>query len=217
MAGAYTVKQGDHIAGLAARFGFTDYLVIWNHPNNADLKKKRVNPNVLYPGDSVYIPDRNPGECSRPTDNQHKFVLKRKPLKLRLTLRDQYERPIANAPCVLMVDSESHNLTSDADGKLELEIPPTASDTRLVIQDTEETPYGGMSIPIKIGHLDPVEEVTGQQARLNSLGYFHGEIDGQAGPDFEIAVEEFQCEHKLTVDGICGPQTQAKLKEVHGC
>src|SRR5207302_11207333 len=100
MAGSYTVKQGDHVPGIAWRFGFSDYLVIWNHPNNAELKKKRQNPNVLYPGDSLYIPDRKEGEYSRPTDQKHQFVVKRKPLKLHLTLRDQYETPIANAACV---------------------------------------------------------------------------------------------------------------------
>ena len=31
------------------------------------------------------------------------------------------------------------------------------------------------------------------------------------------AVEEFQCDHGLTVDGKCGSLTQAKLKKVHGC
>jgi len=33
---------------------------------------------------------------------------------------------------------------------------------------------------------------------------------------FLSAVEEFQCDNGLTVDGDCGPNTQAKLKEVHG-
>jgi peptidoglycan hydrolase-like protein with peptidoglycan-binding domain len=59
--------------------------------------------------------------------------------------------------------------------------------------------------------------VAGQQARLSNLGYFTGDIDGTDGPEFQMAVEEFQCEQKLTVDGICGPKTQAKLKEVYGC
>ena len=138
MAGYYTVKQGDHLPGIAWRSGFSDYLVIWNHPNNAELKDKRQNPNVLFPGDSLYIPDRSLGEYDRPTDKRHKFLKKGKPLKLRLTLRDQYEEPIANAACVLVVGSQFHQLTSDGDGKLELEIPPSAGESRLVIQDTED-------------------------------------------------------------------------------
>ena len=34
---------------------------------------------------------------------------------------------------------------------------------------------------------------------------------------FLSAIEEFQCDHGLVVDGKCGPATQAKLKQVHGC
>jgi hypothetical protein len=30
-------------------------------------------------------------------------------------------------------------------------------------------------------------------------------------------VEEFQCDNSLTVNGICGPNTQAGLKQVYGC
>jgi peptidoglycan hydrolase-like protein with peptidoglycan-binding domain len=78
-------------------------------------------------------------------------------------------------------------------------------------------PDDGVQIPIKIGDLDPEKKVSGQQARLKNLGYFRGDVDGQDSDDFESAVEEFQCDHSLKVDGICGPKTQAKLKEVHGC
>jgi len=217
MGGYYTVKQGDYVPGIAWRSGFSDFLTIWNHPNNTELKNQRQNPNVLLPGDSLYIPELQQGMYSRPTDKTHKFVTNRKPLELCLFLRDQYEKPIANAPCTLTVDSQSYQLTSDGNGKLELLIPPSAGESRLVIQDTEQTPYGNTVIPIKIGYLDPVDEVSGQRARLTNLGYFVGDIDGTGGPEFETAVEEFQCEHSLTVDGICGPQTQAKLKQVHGC
>src|SRR5262249_379486 len=104
----YTVKQGDHAAGIAHRFAFSPYLTIWDHPNNAELKNKRQNPNVLFPGDALYIPDREDREEQCATDKRHTFVLKRKPLKLHLKLRDHYEKPIANARCVLVVDGDSH-------------------------------------------------------------------------------------------------------------
>lgn len=218
MAGYHIVSQGEHVASIADSYGFADYLTIWNHANNATLKSKRQNPNVLYPGDRLFIPDRTPGEYSRATDQRHRFKVKGKPLKLRLTLQDHYEKPIANTACVLTIDTESHQLTTDGNGKIELTIPPSASQSALLIQgDGEETPYAGVTIPIKIGHLDPVEEISGQQGRLSSLGYFWGVIDGEDSPDFRSAVEEFQCENGLTVDGVCGPNTQAKLKQVYGC
>src|SRR5580698_10525622 len=99
MAGNYTVVQGDHMSSIAKAFGFSDYTTIWNDPNNADLKAQRVNRNVLYPGDSVYIPDKVPAEYPRPTDAKHQFVKNVPQLQLILILEDMYEKPIANAAC----------------------------------------------------------------------------------------------------------------------
>jgi N-acetylmuramoyl-L-alanine amidase len=55
----YTVKQGEHLSRLAKQFGFSDYSTIWDHPENAELKRKRNNPNVLYPGDTCSFPREN--------------------------------------------------------------------------------------------------------------------------------------------------------------
>lgn len=52
----YVVTKGDDLTGIAHRFGFSDYNVIWNDPQNADLKAKRVNPSVLFPATSSSSP-----------------------------------------------------------------------------------------------------------------------------------------------------------------
>ena len=44
-----------------------------------------------------------------------------------------------------------------------------------------------------------------------------GDVGSTDADALESAVEEFQCDNNLTVDGICGPVTQAKLKQVAGC
>lgn len=210
------MSQGEHVSCIAESYGFRDFQTIWNHPNNAELRGKR-NPNVLFPGDILFIPELTPREEDRPTTQIHKFVVKRRPLKIRITLENQYGDTISTAPCLLTLDSDSTTLTSDGQGKLELTIPAGVKDSALMIQDAEQTSYANVEIPLKIGHLDPVTEVTGQQARLKCLGYFTGTVNGETEEEFQSAVEEFQCEHDLLVDGICGPQTQAKLKLVHGC
>jgi hypothetical protein len=214
MSGYYKVVQGDHLSSIAKAFGFSDYLTIWNDPNNAALQAQRVNPNVLYPGDSLFIPDKVPTQYPRPTDQKHQFVKNVPQLQLCLILEDIYEKPIANAACALQIGGTSSNVTTDGTGKLQQDIPPDTHSGTLVIQDPQ-TPFQGISIPIKIGNLDPVDEVSGQVARLNNLGYFPG--DGTDATALESAIEEFQCDNSLTVDGICGPQTQASLKQVHGC
>jgi hypothetical protein len=216
MAGNYTVRQGDYLSKMAKAFGFSDYHTIWDHPNNAALKQKRQNPNVLFPGDSLFIPDRQLREESCSTDQKHRFKTKSAVLKLRLTLEDLYEKPIANASCILTLGSNSINVTTDGNGKIEQDIQPAVHDAILVIQDAQ-TPLNNTQIAIKIGDLDPVNEISGQIARLNNLGYFAGDVNQLDQTAFESAVEEFQCDQGLTVDGIYGPKTQAQLKQVHGC
>ena len=212
----YSVKQGDHLSKIAKDNGFTDYTVIWDHPNNADLKKQRQNPNVLLPGDQLFIPDMEQKQEFGSTDKKHTFTVDKKTLKLRLVLEDIYEKPIAGAQCAWLVDGQTYQLTTDGNGKLEQEIPLDAKEGVLTIRGNQ-TPFANEVIPIKIGHLDPIDEISGQVARLNNLGYSAGKLDGSDTGTFESAVEEFQCDNNLAVDGICGPNTQSKLKQVHGC
>jgi N-acetylmuramoyl-L-alanine amidase len=220
MSSYHIVKQGEHLSGIAKQYGFSDYRTIWLHGENAALKAKRLNPNVIFPDDRLFIPDKTEREEPRPTDALHRFRVEKPPLKLRLVLEDLYERPIANAKCDLVVESDTRRLTTDGRGKLEQDIPADARQASLIVHDPQ-TPADEIAIAIDIGHLDPVEEVSGQKARLNNLGYFAGPFEGVSDEDnnllFRSAVEEFQCDHGLTVDGKCGPGTQARLKQVHGC
>jgi N-acetylmuramoyl-L-alanine amidase len=217
MAGMHTVKQGEYMAFIAAQYGFTNWQTIWDLPQNADLKSQRQNPNVLFPGDQVYVPDPAVKNVAKPTDNTHSFKLKNSTFKLRLVLEDMYEKPIANAKCILSLGATTLNVTTDGNGQIEQDIPPTVQNGVLIIQDASQTPFNNIQIPILVGSLDPIDELTGQQGRLKNLGYFFGDIGSAEDDDFKSAVEEFQCDNYLMVDGICGPDTQAKLKQVYGC
>lgn len=209
MATYHTVEQGEHLSRIAAKYGFANYRTIWDHPQNAELKQKRQNPNVLFPGDRLYIPDKQQKTESRPTEQRHRFQVSVRPVVLRIVVKNVDDQPIANTDCQLQVDGNVYQLTTNGNGQIEQKIPKTAESGKLTILD--------MEVPVQIGHLDPVEEVSGQQVRLNNLGYNAGEVSGTNEEQLRSAIEEFQCDYGLTVDGICGPQTQAKLKEVHGC
>jgi len=212
----YTVKQGDHLAKIAKAHGFSDYRVLWDHPDNSELKKKRKNPNVLYPGDVVNIPDQmETKEVQRNTEKRHSFVKKGKAVVLRLELRHWNNRPMADTPCELEIEGKVISGTTNSKGRVEIEIPPDAENGKLRVKDTAYK-----ELPLKIGHLDPVEEITGQKGRLNNLGYNSGPVDNQETEQFRSAIEEFQCDafkNISQVDGKCGPKTQKKLKESYGC
>jgi hypothetical protein len=222
MSTIHKVVQGEHISGIARQYGYTDYQTIWNHPDNADLKTQRQNPNVLYPGDSVSIPDKAPKQLPKPTDQRHKFTKQDSPLSLQIKLAKSYLGPIANTQCQLSVDTDQYDLTSDGTGLIQHSISKTATKARLVINDTitvkgQKVPWP-TQLDIQIGYLDPVDQVSGQIGRLSNLGYYRLPLDQVDQDELESAIEEFQCEAGLKpVDGICGPATQAKLKQVHGC
>jgi N-acetylmuramoyl-L-alanine amidase len=211
----HTVQQGEHLARIAARYGFTEFQPIWDDPANADLKVKRQNPHVLFPGDIVRVPDKTLREEARATEARHKFRKLGKPLMLRIEVRNPANEPVKRALCHLTIDGKIYPLTTNARGRIEQSIPAPAETGRLALKDLAQ-PLA-FDVEVKIGHLDPVTERSGQQGRLNNLGYDGGLSSEPADPQFKSAVEEFQCDDGLAVDGICGPQTQAKLKEVHGC
>ena len=60
------------------------------------------------------------------------------------------------------------------------------------------------------------QAVTEMQIMLDKLGYDLGSygVDGDFGKCTLAAVKKFQQDHGLTVDGICGPATWAKLEKV---
>ena len=50
------------------------------------------------------------------------------------------------------------------------------------------------------------------QKALQNAGYYVGPIDGKIGPGSRSAIRDFQRDHSLTVDGVCGRRTWDKLK-----
>lgn len=52
------------------------------------------------------------------------------------------------------------------------------------------------------------------QRQLKKLDYYHDSIDGDFGPFTYKAVEAFQKDHHLAVDGIVGPNTRQALNKV---
>src|SRR5438093_5168050 len=159
----YTVQQGDHLSGLAEKFGFLDFHTIWDHARNAKLKSLRINPHVLYPGDQLYIPELHEKTEAIVTTKIHKFRIKRSPLKLRLVLQDYDNLPIANTKCELEIEGEKLPIVSDGDGRIEVDVSKKARTGILRIPELD------IEYPVRIGHLDPVDEGCGRLERLANL------------------------------------------------
>ena len=91
--------------------------------------------------------------------------------------------------------------------QLELSLTPTPlpqmpdSVWAEVVNPAEPTPEP----PLSSGSRgEKVEEL---QKRLQALGYYDGEIDGQFGPGTKAAVVDFQTNNGLDTDGLAGTET----------
>lgn len=207
-AGPYKVVQGDHIASIAADAGFVSWKTIWDDGKNAGIKAKR-NPNVLYPGDMLEIPERQKKEESVPTTEYSTFQLVGDPVQLKIVVLDWAGNPVVDTELDIQLDG-GEKIKTAGDGSV------TKKTLDPLGQKIGKLTVKGFELGLKLGHLDPVEEISGQVWRLNNLGYRAGETTDPNDIAFKSAVEEFQCDNGLTVDGICGPNTQGKLKDVHG-
>ena len=202
----YTVQQNDCLANLAAQFGFS-WKTIWNHPQNAQLKQKRKNPNILLPGDIVFIPEKKLKEESAASQKLHRFKKKREKVMFRLRLLEEGE-PRRNTAYTLLVGDLTFRGTTNGEGKLEHEIP---ADAHSAILTTAEDSYS-----LQLGGLDPVEEVSGAQHRLQNLGFLPAAADGELNESTSAALRDFQQQHGLTVNGELTEATKSKLLEIHG-
>lgn len=207
----HTVSQGDCISSVALETGFFPD-TIWDDPKNAELKEKRGNPNVLHEGDIVVIPDKRIREESKPTGARHRFRRKGVPEILRLVLLDDCGQPRANLAYVLSIDGKLHKGKTNSKGELKHPIPPDARDGRLVVSEGTNQEQ----IPLHLGHLDPVTEITGVQMRLSNLAFDCGPPDGTLNPATLEAIRAFQSQNGLNPTGELDDATRQKIKERHG-
>jgi hypothetical protein len=52
----HVVVSGDTLSGIAATYGCPSWRTIYDHEKNADFRALRPNPDLIYPGDRVFVP-----------------------------------------------------------------------------------------------------------------------------------------------------------------
>ncbi|MBI1977474.1 MAG: peptidoglycan-binding protein [Candidatus Omnitrophica bacterium] len=70
-------------------------------------------------------------------------------------------------------------------------------------------PFTGATYRTPSGFELPAVDI---QKALKAAGYYAGTADGKIGPSSREAIRNFQRDHGLTADGVCGQQTWSKLK-----
>ena len=199
------------MAVIARQYGFSDYQTIWNHPQNSALKRKRKNPNILFAGDVLIIPDKQEKQDPRGTGQHHVFQVRGAKFRYQTIIKDARDKPLANAAYALKIGSQIVNGVTNADGLLQQDLPLEAENAELRLNDL------GLAWTVHFGHLDPIDTTSGIQQRLKSLGYPPGDSDGIENDGLRAALCAFQKDNGLPVDGACTGATRARIEEKYGC
>lgn len=177
----HIIQSGECIDSIAFSYGVTADM-IWDHENNAQLRKTRQRRDVLLFGDQVFIPKVRP-KTERVSTQQSTLFIANRPLRsVRLRLvRDpqtipspptmlkpnEYDNPPSLAPKAepwaevdVQIVGEGFTWTgkTDADGKLSAEVPMNVC-TALLIAATETEDE--RRFELQFGKLDPVDTPSG--------------------------------------------------------
>ncbi|APR86251.1 Hypothetical protein A7982_11600 [Minicystis rosea] len=207
----YVIKQGDYLEKVAHALG-SDPDKIWNDPKNAELKQQR-DPNLLHPGDILYVPAPEPQWMPLTANTSNLYVAKVPRTKVSLVFKD-LDEPRANEPYVIHGMGEPEEGTTDGNGALEISVPVHVRELQVMF------PKSHVTYPVHVGDMDPIGEPTGVRKRLQHLGYYEepsadaGEGDTEAAE--RAAIHAFQIDHELLPTGTLDDETRSMLLEKHG-
>lgn len=207
--GEYVIRAGECISSVAYENGFFPD-TLWNLPENSALRAARTNPNALLPGDRLTVPPVRPKDVDGATEVRHRFRRRGVPERLRVRLVDVQGEARADLEYAITVDGRRTQGRTDGNGELELPISPSAREGLLRI------PATGEEYPLRLGRIDPIDTLSGVQARLCNLGFPCGDPDGIPGPATRDAIEAFQESRGLAVTGEPDEQTRQALEVDHG-
>lgn len=194
----HLVQQGECLSSLAARYRFSSWQRLYEDPQNAELKKTRSNPNVLAPGDQVVIPDIDVKSVPVPTEHSHVFKVRIPKVKLRVAIVDRSGKPYAGKRFIVNTSTSELRGTTAPDGMVEVRVPAVESAARLRVwlarQDDDAVPT--IDRELTIGHIDPINAISGVQGRLSNLAY-NCTITNEVDDKLLSAVRSFRAKHGL--------------------
>jgi len=209
--GTHRVSPGQCVVSLAEASGHF-WQTIWEHPGNTELRRLRGRPNMLVPGDEVFIPPLRGKSVTAGAGQRHVFRRKGVPtfLHLRIAYMGQAR---AHKPCLLKIAGRELTGMTDKDGLLTIALPRGASIGELTVGEGEDA----RTHRVHVGELQPPQSLVGIQERLHNLGFATGELNGRLSPATQKALRDFQRQWGLAETGTPDAQTQARLVEQHGC
>src|SRR5262249_20990715 len=138
----HKVTPGDRMSRIAFLEGYANYLALYNHAWNAELKKKRPNPAILNPDeDIVYLPPKDVTAKSFAVKDEAKHLhdTQLPSLELHFSCAGM---PVKGASFSLVIETDPYSkdkpyvakdkLKTDGDGYVEIPIDARVTEARLI-------------------------------------------------------------------------------------
>lgn len=200
----YVIRQGDFLAKLAVRFGF-DAGTVWNDPSNRALRDLRPNHDILAPGDVLHIPAEAAPGAMLVKGAANVFTARVPTVRVEVALKaagaGDADNPFCNCAYELHGLAETRRGAADADGRVRLELPVDTSEVFLVFRSISAL------VPVRVGHLDPIDTASGVRQRLDHLGH--------DGVETGAAIRAVQRTARLPETGILDAATRDALVAAH--
>ena len=207
---SHTVKRGECLSSIAKAYGFADWRRIYDAPDNATFRQTRPNPDLIYPGDVVSIPDTTSPTLSLGTGKSHAIEIEEPTATLRLLLEVsesyQYE---------LDIDGKLINGSTDGKSPVEQPIRPDLAEAKLTVWPASAGRDVATTWTLMLGVLDPIDELSGVQGRLQNLGYYSGPLNGRTSSECDYAIEHFQNDEHLDPTAGMTDETRGRLRKRH--
>src|SRR4051794_11968425 len=202
MSRKHIVQPGECMGSIARLYGFLDPASIYDHADNGALRKCRGTPDILAPGDKVVIPPKRGLVFFMKPGEHRTIVLKTVPTRLHLKVCTGHDFSFRGDKYELRVDGIQAPFKGELpkSGELDVDLPATARRAELdIFRKGIERPV--QRFDLDLGGMDPVDTLTGVQARLEALGYDCGGVDGELTPLTRAAIRAFQRTHGLLQNG----------------
>jgi LysM repeat protein len=167
----YVVRQGDYLLKLASQFGF-DADTVWGDPENQQLNTLRTDPNILFPGDVLQIPDPVAADPTSLTPGStNNFVSTPPTATLQVQFIGADGSPLASAAYQIQELPALTGQQTDGSGLATIQVPVSYETLTVVFTDS------GAAYQLQVGDMDPINSLSGIFKRLQNLGFIANDMD----------------------------------------
>ena len=192
----HVVKQGESLSFIEKQYGFNQFDTIYKDASNDAFRSKRSNPEEIFPGDELYIPEKEIKLENIATETDNVIIIKKDKRFINLEISEFFDRgePLANIPYTLIIGDKIHRGNLDSDGKLSVEISTQDKQANLSFEIKDQAGTSVYNWTLDIAHLDPIETPSGIAQRLENMGCMDVDTD-----KFYFEKEKTANFHQLTI------------------